>query len=343
METIIYCNFYSPNHKYSTSLNSFDLDGTLIKTKSGKTFPKDHNDWILLYDSIKEKLKNISNTTIVIFSNQMGISKGHITVKDIKSKIKDIQKELDIPFIFIASKEDDLYRKPRIGMYEFLENQLEITFDKKKSFYVGDMAGREKDKLDTDRKFAINLDIKFYTPEEYFLENKSQKFKLTGYLLNNKSKETKINTIASKNKELVMLSGYPGSGKSYLSKKFIGYKFFSRDEYGTKYVKLLKDSIKKKESVVVEGLFSNNTARNKILDLVKNKDYETRLIQMETDMNLSYHLNLYRSLFEGKSKIPMIAYHKYNKSYEEPIKEDWSKIESYHPKINKEHNEYYLF
>ena len=141
METIIYCNFYPTNQKYSTLLSSFDLDGTLIKTKSGKTFPKDQNDWILLFDSIKEKLKNITNTTIVIFSNQMGISKGHTTDKDIKSKIKDIQKELDIPFIFIASKEDDLFRKPRIGMYEFIENKLETTFDKKKSFYVGDMAG----------------------------------------------------------------------------------------------------------------------------------------------------------------------------------------------------------
>lgn len=45
----------------------------------------------------------------------------------------------------------------------------------KESFYCGDAAGRpakgkrKKDFSDTDRKFAINIGIKFYTPEMYFL------------------------------------------------------------------------------------------------------------------------------------------------------------------------------
>jgi len=340
METIVYNNFYPDNHKYSNYLIGFDLDSTLIQTKSGKTFPVDKNDWELLYESIIEKFKSLNKETIIIFSNQMGISKGHINEEDILFKIKNIQKKLNKNFIFIASKEDDIFRKPRIGMYEYIEKKLSIEFDKKKSFYVGDMAGRVKDKTDTDRKFALNLGIKFYTPEEYFLNKDEEEYKLSGYKLDNKHKGSKINLDVKK--ELVMISGLPGSGKSYLAKKFVDYKFFSRDENGAKYLKLAEKSIKNNEPVVIEGLFSNNESRNKVLELVKNTDYTTRLIQMDTDVELAYHLNLYRSLFEGKDKIPMIVYHKYKKNYEAPIVNHWSSIETYHPKINKEHNKFYL-
>ena len=58
------------------------------------------------------------------------------------------------------------------------------------SFYCGDAAGRRKDWMDkkkkdfscSDRLFAMNLDLKFYTPEEYFLGHKPTKlFDLPGY------------------------------------------------------------------------------------------------------------------------------------------------------------------
>jgi bifunctional polynucleotide phosphatase/kinase len=338
METVVYCNFYPLNHKYSTTLAGFDLDSTLIKTKSKKTFPVDNNDWMFLFETTSDILKK-NKDTMVIFSNQMGISKGHISEEEILEKINNIQKNLNIPFIFIASKEDDIYRKPRIGMYEYVENRIGIKFNKK-SFFVGDMAGREKDKNDSDRKFALNLQIKFYTPEEYFLDIETEKFSLSGYLLDNNHKGTKIDV--KPKKELVVLAGLPGSGKSYLAKKFTDYKFFSRDEFGSKYVKLLEKSIKKNEPVVVEGLFQTNESRNKILDLVKNTDYTTRLILMETEPELAYHLNLYRSLYEGRNRIPHIVYQKYKKNFEQPIAKQWTTIEYCHPQITKEHNKFYL-
>lgn len=42
------------------------------------------------------------------------------------------------------------------------------TKDYEKSFYVGDAAGRTGDHNDTDRKFAVNAGLIFYTPEQYF-------------------------------------------------------------------------------------------------------------------------------------------------------------------------------
>lgn len=37
--------------------------------------------------------------------------------------------------------------------------------DKSKSFYVGDAAGRSGDFAGTDRKWAMNVGLTFYTPE----------------------------------------------------------------------------------------------------------------------------------------------------------------------------------
>jgi hypothetical protein len=50
-------------------------------------------------------------------------------------------------------------------------------------------------------------------------------------------------------------------------------------------------------------------------------------------------LNLYRSLYEEKDKIPEIVYMKYRKSFEYPDDEDWNEIKE---KISSEPNKYLL-
>jgi hypothetical protein len=66
------------NFKLKNKVASFDLDGTIIKTKSGKKFPiDDETDWEFLYgDKTKNKIKEISEdnkTCIIIISNQASI------------------------------------------------------------------------------------------------------------------------------------------------------------------------------------------------------------------------------------------------------------------------------
>ena len=69
----------------------FDLDGTLIKTLSGKKFPIDENDWTWLYESIPYALQRISSDfIIVIFSNQLGVSMGKTTESQLRKKSKQI-------------------------------------------------------------------------------------------------------------------------------------------------------------------------------------------------------------------------------------------------------------
>lgn len=176
MSSLIFCNYYNsivPKNKYI--IFGFDLDYTLIKTKSGNVFPKNKDDWVLWNNNIKSKLNELSkvpNSLIVIFSNQKGVGKkdrkNSLTINEFQDKVNNIRKTLELDFIFIASLEDDIYRKPSNGMWKYITKELEIKIDKKNSFYVGDMAGRPSDKYDTDLQFAKKLKIKFMTPEEFF-------------------------------------------------------------------------------------------------------------------------------------------------------------------------------
>lgn len=76
-----------------------------------------------------------------------------------------------------------------------LSSERELDVDS--SFYVGDAAGRAGDHAGTDRKFAVNLALRFQTPEvctrgilvrhqlfpvvqEYFLHALGSSFKLKG-------------------------------------------------------------------------------------------------------------------------------------------------------------------
>jgi hypothetical protein len=43
-----------------------------------------------------------------------------------------------------------------------------VKVDKKKSFFVGDAAGRGKDHGKSDKEFATNCGLTFYTEEEFF-------------------------------------------------------------------------------------------------------------------------------------------------------------------------------
>jgi hypothetical protein len=77
----------SKSHRYRRMI-CFDMDGTLIATKSGKTFPIDEHDWKPLYDLslMRDKLSSVVGTVageghhdgtggayLAIVSNQSGL------------------------------------------------------------------------------------------------------------------------------------------------------------------------------------------------------------------------------------------------------------------------------
>lgn len=163
---------------------AFDLDGTIISTKSGRVFPLNSNDWKLLYDhKTSEKLKNLYQNEgykIVIITNQNGIASGKTSVKDFRQKIENIVELLQIPLqLFCATEKHCVFRKPRPGFMELLARDYngDKGIEQNQSFYCGDAAGRirvkgKKDFSCSDRLFALNCGLKFYVPEELFLGQK---------------------------------------------------------------------------------------------------------------------------------------------------------------------------
>jgi bifunctional polynucleotide phosphatase/kinase len=342
----------------------FDLDYTLIKPKSGKKFPVDSNDWMWLFPEVKDTLIKIAkNDThiITIFTNQLGLATGKTTIDELKEKYKQIQESLNIQLVFLVSDKDDIFRKPRVGLWEFLKDKgIEMNL----SYYVGDAAGRikdnsyKKDHSDSDRKFAFNIGIDFYSPEVFFLSNmdkeKEREWQYQGYLLDydnkQKLKYEKIKQTLKLNTDkqnIILITGLPGSGKTYLSKKLedkYNYEYLSKDKYNGISSKLLIKKLEKiisdKKSVIIEGLMYTNEQREQYLDIAK--DYNKYLIIVKTDMDLAYHLNTFRFLNNNGKLIPKVVYHTYNKYFEEPNIANYDKTFEYHPKVNKEINKYFL-
>ncbi|KGR12005.1 DNA 3'-phosphatase [Candida albicans P57072] len=193
-------NHTSVEIESSIKLAAFDLDGTLISTKSGGTFSKSPSDWKWWNDKVLDKLKDLyrDNYLIVIFSNQGGVvaiplSKSYL---NFTTKLNSIVKELkgrdilDRISIYAAPKKPSTknsknttntideqmhakMRKPETGMWDTFLVDLKkygITSDinYKESFFVGDAAGRSKDFSDSDALFSKNINLKFITPEELF-------------------------------------------------------------------------------------------------------------------------------------------------------------------------------
>jgi len=87
--------------KPKSKIAGFDMDGTLITTKSGKVFAVDKNDWKLLYDQVTsrvlQKLQDEDGFKIVVMTNQAGIATGKVKVADFKEKVEAIAKALKVP------------------------------------------------------------------------------------------------------------------------------------------------------------------------------------------------------------------------------------------------------
>ena len=146
----------------------FDLDGTLIKTKSGNKFPKSATDFEFL-PYVLDKLKALSEDGyhIIIVSNQ-AFNKKSLIRKKILNVYSEL-KELNVS-IFVALKHDK-YRKPNIGLWEDYIKPLKV---KKGTLFVGDALGRKGDFSDSDLMFVKNVNkeypkaLKVVSPEKYF-------------------------------------------------------------------------------------------------------------------------------------------------------------------------------
>ncbi|XP_011299576.1 uncharacterized protein F21D5.5 isoform X3 [Fopius arisanus] len=331
-----------------SKIAAYDMDGTLITTQSGLVFPKDLNDWKILFPGIPGKLKELHSDgyKIVIFTNQGGLGLGKSKPNDFKQKIERVVKRLAVPIqVFIATARDS-YRKPVTGMWDRLVKFCNdgVPIDKDKSFFVGDAAGRPKDwapkkKKDhslADRLFALNVDLTFYTPEEHFLGQKPVKYNLP--VFDPKRVEDNadvcdppIAQLSSKIQEVILMVGAPGTGKTHVVQNYLkDYHHINRDRLGSwqKCVAEMEKILSKGKSVVIDNTNPDPTSRQRFLHVAKSKNIPVRCFLMKTSVEHAKHNNRFRELTDPSHMvISEIIINSYVKNFVEPsMDEGFSEI-----------------
>lgn len=330
--------------KGSTLILSFDLDDTLITPTDGKKFSNSENDWQFLYDLalIKKKIKEYIDKgySICIFSNQNGMTTGQIKESVWKKKLEKVMAQLSIPIMLFAALEKDYYRKPAIGMLELFESQFNsnLVINRKESIFIGDAAGRlenpqkkgksTKDFSCSDYKFALNAGLQFKTPEELFLDDKSQIIPSVESNLhqfdnmNNdhiKYDNTKV--------EMIILIGAPGSGKSTFTETHLvpqGYTRVNQDTLQTekKCLQVAEDALSNKQSCVIDSTNPKKEKRSKFIELAKKYKAQVRCFIMDLPKEIVFHLNNLRNINKERkhysSAVNNIPIHTFFKYYEEP-------------------------
>ena len=157
-----------------------DLDGTLIETISGETFPKGVWDMRIKFD-VLDAIKKLNPEYIFIMSNQGGIESGFVDEYDFKDKIGyiacAIREYCDCKCYYMyceTNDKSDPYRKPNTGMLEILvESYVEDDFDfiKQKSLMIGDASGKEGQFSDIDKKTAENFGIDYIDVNDFVNSN----------------------------------------------------------------------------------------------------------------------------------------------------------------------------
>ena len=304
---------------------AFDYDWTLVSPKGGRTFPSNIEDWEWLYPSIPERIKQYyeEGFMIVIFTNQSKSWK--------HEQIQVVANMMDIPmFVVIATEKGD-YKPNTIPFTCFMESFREIHkihahnvgvlnekkcktrngvkgINKDKSFFVGDALGRSSDFSDSDKVFAENIGIPYYCPEQVF---------------HTKQEITDIPTIPLPDDglpTLVIMMGYPGSGKSTIAKQLCkqkGYVYIEGDVYKTS-VKMIKASLQHislRKSIVFDATHTSVAKRKEYVDLAKTHSYAVVCVHVATPLDIAYKRNKLRNY---EKYVPKIAYSVYSKNHEPP-------------------------
>jgi bifunctional polynucleotide phosphatase/kinase len=297
------------NPSITCKIAAFDLDGTLITTKSGKTYAKDASDWAFWNAIVPHKLHDLvtQGYLIVIFSNQLGLSLKPQRLSPFKEKIGFFLNSMKVPLLFYAALKDDHYRKPRLGLWALLKERLKETTE---SFYIGDAAGRSLDHSDTDFKFALNAGLTFKTPEMFFLDKQETMPTFSFDPFQYASKKPLKHSYASDRLELVLLVGSPASGKTRFAHCYFlphGYVHINQDTLKEKCLKACQEALSNQQSCIIDNTNPDPATRGEYVKIASMFNVPIVCYVMSASMELCQHNDHVRSIIHGQSRLPKVA------------------------------------
>lgn len=277
----------------------FDYDWTLVKPISNGTFSKSLDDWRWITEKAPDILQKYYDKgyCIIIISNQTRNTEMKL------QQITNVLSTLSIPSL-IAVGYENIDKKPNRTMFDIIKKDKKI--DMNKSFYVGDALGRQGDWSDSDKKFAENINIKkIYSPDELFSITDDKKIIIEPF---NKQ-------------EIIVLVGYPGSGKTTIANTFDNkrYMIINGDIFKTSK-KMIKESekyIKNNYSIIFDATNPSIEKRKEYIDFANSKNIPIRCINVETDITTAMFRNNKRD-----KVIPKITYYVFRKKYVKPTIEE---------------------
>ena len=302
-----YVRGMSDNHITQTTDNGtvkmagFDMDGTLIDTMSGRTFPRDAGDWKWKYDNVRKKLNKYyeKKYQIIIVTNQAGIKDSDAKLQVFKNKIELMEASIcesypALQFIIYCMTHKDIHRKPHPKIFK------NVSFDTM-SFFCGDGAGRPGDHTDADIKFAHNIGVRFRTPENIFCKNTDTPTISYPVNLDKKNRSLYDYTANGGKPELLIMHGLPGSGKSYWSHRIRSthpFEYLNMDtmKSNKKMETAIRTAVSNQQNILVDNTNLDIGTRSRIIDMVKNinSTYYVRVIICSASFARILHNNRYR-------------------------------------------------
>ncbi|KAI8605536.1 polynucleotide kinase 3 phosphatase-domain-containing protein [Dissophora ornata] len=349
---------FSP--RAGSKVAAFDLDQTLIKVNGKHKWPKNADDWVWWAPGVPAHLKEVADDgyIIVIVTNQNGLDGNKRKQDEMRSKFEKICGHLQLPMWILISMQKDHNRKPMTGLWHWLETRFDldgVEIDRSESYYVGDAAGRHadwkvgaiKDFNNTDRKFAVSLDIAFHTPEHFFLDQAcpDDKWSFGDFDPKTWPKNAPLFSPTSTPLlpppgicELIVFCGYPASGKSSFAQKHVlstgQYDYVNQDTLKTKEkcLKATEQSLQNKKAVVVDNTNADTAARAPYIALAKKYNVPARCFLFTADKNLATHNNYFRAFHRPllepvRERLSEVVFASYAKKYQEPtLQEGFTEI-----------------
>lgn len=320
----------------SAKIAAFDYDFTLVCTRSGKAFPVDKNDWRLFHPELSQLINQLVHRLgyrFVVVSNQLGLSKQKIDLNDLKERFGRSIQKIDAPCLILIASQDDTYRKPRIGLWDYFRTtiQPEMAVDLSQSFYVGDAAGRKKsatskgDHSAGDLLFALNCGLNFMIPERFIASMKSGNFTVqnmsnslpksecfkysqsvdqTQSLLVNVTTGQKVDdvrTILPGKLHCIIFCGLSATGKSSFYRNHLsplGYVHINQDSLKSleRCMTMAKKSWAESKNCVIDNTNVEKATRARWIELCREHRVTPLILHFDLPLEHVFHNNKFRKL-----------------------------------------------